>query len=130
MFTKRFRAFYLIFRKYPNPSQHFCYSHSLNFGESVSPESVSKQPTQLIIAAHNCRAVARGGLWGLQPPTPPMFGRTVNPILTRGGQIMPTTVLQAPSIFQTLRRPCTYVRICKIVSTITGISYPTFTYSL
>ena len=23
-----------------------------------------------------------------------------------GGQIMPTTVLQAPSIFQTLRRPC------------------------
>ena len=37
-----------------NPSQNFCYSHCLNFHVFGSPESVSKQPTQLIIAAHNC----------------------------------------------------------------------------
>ena len=29
LFTKRFRAFYLICRKEPNLSQYFCYSHSL-----------------------------------------------------------------------------------------------------
>ena len=52
-FTKRFNAFYLSCRKQPNPSQNFCYSHSLNFHLSGSPGSVSKQPTQLIIAAHN-----------------------------------------------------------------------------
>ena len=43
-----------------------------------------------------CRPVASGGLGG-----PPVFGETVNPILTMG-QIMPTTVIQAPRIF----RPC------------------------
>ena len=53
-FTTRFRNFYLICRKYPNPSQNFCYSHSPNFYVSGSPESVRGQPTQLIIAAHNC----------------------------------------------------------------------------
>ena len=30
------------------------FSHSSNFYVSGSPESVSEQPTQLIIAAHNC----------------------------------------------------------------------------
>jgi hypothetical protein len=53
LFTNRFRAFYLIFRKYPNPSQHFCYSYSLNFHVPGSTESVCKQPTQLIVA-HDC----------------------------------------------------------------------------
>ena len=43
--------FYLICRKRTNPSQNFCYSHSLNFHVSGSTEFVSKQPTQLIIAA-------------------------------------------------------------------------------
>ena len=33
----------------PNPSQNLCYSHSLNFHVSGSPESGSKQPTQLIV---------------------------------------------------------------------------------
>ena len=33
----------------PNPSQNFCYSHSLNFHLFGSTESVSKQPTYLII---------------------------------------------------------------------------------
>ena len=32
-----------------NPSQNFCYSHSLSFHVSGSPEFVSKQPTQLIV---------------------------------------------------------------------------------
>ena len=32
----------------------FCYFHSLNFHLSGGTLSVSKQPTQLIIAAHNC----------------------------------------------------------------------------
>ena len=31
LFTYRFRAFYLICRKEPNPSQNLFYSHSLNF---------------------------------------------------------------------------------------------------
>ena len=38
----------LICRKQPNPSQKFCYSHSLNFHISGSTYSVSKQPTKLI----------------------------------------------------------------------------------
>ena len=55
LFTKRFRDFfYLICRKQSTLSQNFCYSHSLNFYLSNSTLSVSKQPTQLIIAAHNC----------------------------------------------------------------------------
>ena len=48
-FTKRFGAFYLICIKKSNPFQSFCYSHSLNFHVSGSPESVCKQPTQLIV---------------------------------------------------------------------------------
>ena len=51
-----------------------------------------------------CRAVARGGLWGLQPP-PQCLAEQLT-LSQPGGQIMPTTVLQAPSNFQTLRRPC------------------------
>ena len=51
LFTNRFGAFYLICRKYPNPSQNFLYSNSLNFHVSGSTESVSEQPTQLIIVA-------------------------------------------------------------------------------
>ena len=35
----------------------------------------------------------------------PDVGRSVDSISTRG-QIMPTTVIQAPPDFQTLRRPC------------------------
>ena len=42
----------------------------------------------------------RTGGWG-GFTKPPVFGGTVNPISTRG-QIMPTTVIQAPQIF----RPC------------------------
>ena len=42
------------------------------------------------------------GLGGLQPP-PPVFGQTVNPMSTRG-QIIPTTVLQAPPPW--IFRPC------------------------
>ena len=53
LFTKKIRALYLVCRKQPNPSQNFCYFHSLNFHVSASTEFVSKQPTQLI-AAHNC----------------------------------------------------------------------------
>ena len=54
-----------------------------------------------LLFANQSRAVASGG--GLSSQ---VFGRTVNPISTRG-QIMPTTVLQAP---HPLRRPC---RVCK-----------------
>ena len=35
LFTKRFRGFCLICRKKPNPSQNFCYSHSLNVVSKV-----------------------------------------------------------------------------------------------
>ena len=41
--------FFILFAESShNPSQNFCYSHSLNFHVSGSPESISKQPTQLI----------------------------------------------------------------------------------
>ena len=36
-----------------------------------------------------------GGGWGLLP-SPPVFGRSVNPIITRGSKIMPITLLPAP----------------------------------
>ena len=49
LFTKRFRAFFLIGRKQPNPSQNFCYSYFLSFRASGSTKSVSKQLTQLIV---------------------------------------------------------------------------------
>ena len=48
LIANKFKAFYLICRKWPNPAQNFCYSHSLNFHLSGSTESVGKQPTQLI----------------------------------------------------------------------------------
>ena len=41
----------------------------------------------------------KGGLWGLQPPQCLAEQLTLS---QPGGQIMPTTVLQAPQIF----RPC------------------------
>ena len=49
LFTKRFRAFYLICRKELKPSQNFYYSHSLNFHLSERTKSASKQSTQLIV---------------------------------------------------------------------------------
>ena len=52
------KLFILFAESSQNPSQNFCYSHSLKFHLSGSTKSVSKQPTQLnvqlIIAAHNC----------------------------------------------------------------------------
>ena len=48
------------------------------------------------------RPVASRGAGGVALATPPS---PVNPISNRGGQIMPTTVLQALPDFQTLRRP-------------------------
>ena len=44
----------------------------------------------------------RGGRGGMCPP---ILGRSVNPISTRGVHIMHTTLLCAPPDFQTLRRP-------------------------
>ena len=45
------------FRSFTGPRVHLCYSHSLNSHLSGSPEFVNKQPTQLILAAHNCPRV-------------------------------------------------------------------------
>jgi hypothetical protein len=50
-----------------------------------------------------CKPVARGGAGGLWPP---QFLAKQLTLSQPGGQIMPTTVLQAPPDFQTLRRPC------------------------
>ena len=49
------------------------------------------------------RPVATGGAGGER--VPPLFGRSVNPISTRGAHY-PHPVLCAPPDFQTLRRPC------------------------
>ena len=48
-----------------------------------------------------CQDCCNRGGWGALASPLPVFGQTVNPISTRG-QIMPTTVIQAPQIF----RPC------------------------
>ena len=53
LFTK-YWPFYLIFIKWPNPSQIFCYFYSLNFHLSGSTTNSNHRQTQLIIAAHNC----------------------------------------------------------------------------
>ena len=50
LFTKRFRDFCLICR-------NFCFSQYLHFHVFGSTKSVWKQPTQFIIAAHNCHTV-------------------------------------------------------------------------
>ena len=42
----------------------------------------------------NSRAVVSGGAGGALAP--PEFGRSLNPIPAKGGQIMPTTLLAAP----------------------------------
>ena len=53
-------------------------------------------------ASQGCRKRGAGGA-----QAPPVFGRSVNPISTRGGGAhSPHPVLQAPPDFQTLRRPC------------------------
>ena len=49
------------------------------------------------------RAVARGGLRGLEPP---QFLAEQLILSQPGGQIIPTTVLRAPPRFQTFRRAC------------------------
>ena len=49
------------------------------------------------------RLLQAGWLGGHVPP-PPVFGRSVNPISTRGAH-SPHPVLRAPSDFETLRRP-------------------------
>lgn len=50
LFTKRFRAFYLICRKYPKPFQNFFYSHSPNFhlfGSNCSVKIVTREKIAL-----------------------------------------------------------------------------------
>jgi hypothetical protein len=40
-----------------------------------------------------------GGSQGATAPPPPIFGRSVNPIPTEGGQIIPTYYYWHPQIF-------------------------------
>ena len=53
---------------------------------------------------YSVRPVASGG--AREACAPPLFGRSVNPISTRGGTYYPHPVIHAPPDFQTLRRPC------------------------
>ena len=46
------------------------------------------------------RPVARGGAW--EASAPPIFGRSVNPISTRGSRLCPPKYYEPPRIF----RPC------------------------
>ena len=50
----KIQSFLSYLQKIANPSQNFCFFHSLNLHLTGRTESVSKQLTQLIIAAHNC----------------------------------------------------------------------------
>ena len=49
LFTEDAEIFSSYLQKKPNLSQTFCYFHSHNFHVSGSPDSVSRQPTQLIV---------------------------------------------------------------------------------
>ena len=73
-----------------------CFLNFLNCAKVFVDSSLSILSKKQISLEHiEYRPVASG---------PPVFGRTVNPISTRG-QIMLTTVLSALPDFQTLRRP-------------------------
>ena len=52
------------------------------------------------------------GGWGGFSPPPPVFGRTVNPISTRGSRLCPPQYYEPPPDFQTLRRPCHHSTTC------------------
>ena len=52
-----------------------------------------------------CRAVGAGGSTGGVGMAPPDFGRSVNPILTGGAQIIPETLLLALQIFRPSNGP-------------------------
>ena len=48
--------------------------------------------------------LSQEGYWGelSQPPSPPVLGRTINPISTQGGRLCPPQYYKPPQIF----RPC------------------------
>ena len=60
------------------------------------------------------RAVASGGVGGLNPPPPPFFDRSFNPISTRGGHIIPTQHYVPSRIFRPCDGPVTYVIIMEV----------------
>ena len=60
------------------------------------------QNRHMDVICHNNQAVASGGAGGLEPSQ--FLAKQLN-LSQPEGQIMPTTVLQAPSNVQTLRRP-------------------------
>ena len=53
---------------------------------------------------YQCRGVDRGGAQGGQIPSPPEFGRSVNPIQTRGADYAPHTTASPPG-FKMLSTP-------------------------
>ena len=80
-------AFLVRIQQVPSPTfQFFCQKNPMNneFFENTGPSQAG--------GPGEARA-------------PPLFGRSVNPISTRGAHY-PHPVLRAPPDFQTLRRPC------------------------
>ena len=54
---------------------------------------------------------------------PPVFGRPVNPISTRGDTLFPPSTTCPPPDFQTLRRPCTIVLIILKLYQVTSLFF-------
>ena len=55
-------------------------------------------------AGHEVRYIQACRPWGCQG-CPPIFGRSVNPISTKGGRLCLPIIILAPPNFQTFRRP-------------------------
>ena len=79
-------------------------TYALSFYKSKTILDMSKlfgKEVQIVSLSGPSQA---GGWGGFRPP--PQFLAKQLTLSQPGGQIMPTTVIQAPPDFQTLRRPC------------------------
>jgi hypothetical protein len=62
-----------------------------------------------LLAPLRSRDAGTGSARGATAPPPPIFGRSINPILTEGGQIMSTNYYRHP-IFFNFRHPWALVK--------------------
>ena len=81
------------------------FQKSLSKIQKIKP--VCSSPRALLLSV--CRAVARWGLGGLQPP---QYLADQLTLFRPGGTHYPRPVLLAPPEFQTLRRPCFSNQVC------------------
>ena len=81
--------------------------HKLYFFSEIRPNFCRLSPMSI-----QDRPVAWEGLGGAS--VPPVFGRSVNPLSTRGGAHYPHPVLQAPRIFRPCDGPAIDIAFCHL----------------